>query len=210
MASSTIVRTIDKVVEQSRGLYSEYIQSDYIAVDVRVDGVLTRGQCKDRSNSYTIKEENTKMMTCELSVPVHRGSYIEMRNGKNDDGFSLTGIVISVPNETPVDFYFSTLFFNTVVNRERKQELYDDDGNIIGDSPIVVDDIDCFVQRVGMRERQVDAGIDRNSVNQLITVKKWDLKIDDLLYVGSDRYIITDIEELDKDILSVYMTYYRG
>lgn len=210
MASSTIVSTIDKVVEQSRGLYSEYIQSDYIAVDVRVDGVLTRGQCKDGSNSYTIKEENTKMMTCELSVPVHRGSYIEMRNGKNDAEFSMTGIVISVPNETPVDYYFSTLFFNTVVNRERKQELYDDDGNIIGDSPIVIDDIDCFVQRVGMRERQIDAGIDRNSVNQLITVKKWDLKIDDLLYVGSDRYIITDIEELDKDILSVYMTYYRG
>jgi len=210
MASSSIVNTIDKVVEQARSRYLEYIQSDYIAVDIRVDGKLTRGQCKDKSNSYTIKEENTKMMTCELTIPVHRGSYIEMQNGKDDDTFSLTGIVMTVPNETPVDYYFSTLFFNTIVERRRKQELYDEDGNVVGDSPIVVDNIDCFVQRVGMRERQVDAGIDRNSVNQLITVKKWDIKIDDLLYVGSDRYIVTDIEELDKDVLSVYMTYYRG
>ena len=32
---------------------------------------------------------------------------------------------------------------------------------------------------------------------------------DDILYIGPDRYKITDLEELDNDMISGYMTYYR-
>ena len=132
-----------------------------------------------------------------------------MKN-RGDDDYSLKGIVTTIPSQTPVDYYFYTLFFNTVVNRVRNEKIFDEDGNIVDNNPVIIDNIDCFVQRVGMRERSVDAGIDRNSVNQLITIKKWDIKVDDILTVGSDRYIVTDIEELDSDMLNVYMTYYRN
>ena len=207
---SSVVKTIDKVVEQAHALYSNYIISDYIAVDVMVDGVKTRGQCKDQTNAWTLKEECTKEMTCELGIPVHRGSYIQMKKTRDDTDYTMSGIALTTPTETPVDFLYNTLFFNTVVKRYRKDELFDTDGNVIGDNPMKIDKIDCFVQRVGMRERQIDAGIDRNSVNQLITIRTWDIKINDLLYVGNNRYIVTDIEELDEEILSLYMTYYRG
>ena len=209
MSSTSIVSTINKVVSQAQGRYSEYIESDFIATDIKIDGVPTRGQVKDKSSAWTLKEENTKMMTCELDINVQRGSYVEMKN-RGDDDYSLKGIVTTIPSKTPVDYYFYTLFFNTVVNRVRNEKIFDEDGNIVDNNPVIIDNIDCFVQRVGMRERSVDAGIDRNSVNQLITIKKWDIKVDDILTVGSDRYIVTDIEELDSDMLNVYMTYYRN
>lgn len=209
MSSTSIVSTINKVVSQAQERYSEYIESDFIATDIKIDGVPTRGQVKDKSSAWTLKEENTKMMTCELDINVQRGSYVEMKN-RGDDDYSLKGIVITIPSQTPVDYYFYTLFFNTVVNRVRNEKIFDEDGNIVDNNPVIIDNIDCFVQRVGMRERSVDAGIDRNSVNQLITIKKWDIKVDDILTVGSDRYIVTDIEELDSDMLNVYMTYYRN
>ena len=38
---------------------------------------------------------------------------------------------------------------------------------------------------------------------------KDDIKKGDILYIGEDSYKITDIEELEKDIFSAYMTYYR-
>ena len=209
MSSTSIVSTINKVVSQAQERYSEYIESDFIATDIKIDGVPTRGQVKDKSSAWTLKEENTKMMTCELDINVQRGSYVEMKN-RGDDDYSLKGIVTTIPSQTPVDYYFYTLFFNTVVNRVRNEKIFDEDGNIVDNNPVIIDNIDCFVQRVGMRERSVDAGIDRNSVNQLITIKKWDIKVDDILTVGSDRYIVTDIEELDTDMLNVYMTYYRN
>lgn len=209
MSSTSIVSTINKVVSQAQERYSEYIESDFIATDIKIDGVPTRGQVKDKSSAWTLKEENTKMMTCELDIKVQRGSYVEMKN-RGDDDYSLKGIVTTIPSQTPVDYYFYTLFFNTVVNRVRNEKIFDEDGNIVDNNPVIIDNIDCFVQRVGMRERSVDAGIDRNSVNQLITIKKWDIKVDDILTVGSDRYIVTDIEELDSDMLNVYMTYYRN
>lgn len=209
MSSTSIVSTINKVVSQAQERYSEYIESDFIATDIKIDGVPTRGQVKDKSSAWTLKEENTKMMTCELDINVQRGSYVEMKN-RGDDDYSLKGIVTTIPSQTPVDYYFYTLFFNTVVNRVRNEKIFDEDGNIVDNNPVIIDNIDCFVQRVGMRERSVDAGIDRNSVNQLITIKKWDIEVDDILTVGSDRYIVTDIEELDSDMLNVYMTYYRN
>ena len=209
MSSTSIVSTINKVVSQAQERYREYIESDFIATDIKIDGVPTRGQVKDKSSAWTLKEENTKMMTCELDINVKRGSYVEMKN-RGDDDYSLKGIVTTIPSQTPVDYYFYTLFFNTVVNRVRNEKIFDEDGNIVDNNPVIIDNIDCFVQRVGMRERSVDAGIDRNSVNQLITIKKWDIKVDDILTVGSDRYIVTDIEELDSDMLNVYMTYYRN
>lgn len=208
MASSTI-NVIDKVVKQARGMYDGYMESHYVSVDVRIDGIKTKGQCKDNERTTNIKEEHTKMVTCMLDVPVHRGSLVEMQADDLDTEYTRKGIVISVPNKTPVDFYFYTLLFNTTAERHRSQLTYNQDGDLVGNTPIVIDNIDCFVQRVGMRERQIDAGIDRNSVNQIITTNNWDIKKDDLLFIGSDRYKITDIEELDKEIFSAYMTYYR-
>lgn len=209
MSESAAIKVIDNVVLQAQERYKDYIKSKYIAVNLKIDGKKTRGQCKDNTDSRTIKEENTKMMTCMLDCPIHRGSLVEMQANRDDKGYSLTGIVTSVPNQTPVDYYYQTLFFNTKVDRYRRETIYNDDGDVISDKPIVIKDIPCFVERIGMRERQIDAGIDRNSVNELITTKDVDLTIDDVLFIGKDHYIITDIEELDKDILTVYMTYYR-
>lgn len=208
MANSTI-NVIDKVVKQARTMYDGYMESHYVSVDVRIDGIQTKGQCKDNERTTNIKEEHTKMVTCMLDVPVHRGSLVEMQADDLDTEYTRKGIVISVPNKTPVDFYFYTLLFNTTAERHRSQLTYNQDGDLVANNPIVIDNIDCFVQRVGMRERQIDAGIDRNSVNQIITTNNWDIKKDDLLFIGSDRYKITDIEELDKEIFSAYMTYYR-
>lgn len=209
MSNSAAIKVIDNVVLQAQERYKDYIKSKYIAVNLKIDGKKTRGQCKDNTNSRTIKEENTKMMTCMLDCPVHRGSLVEMQANRDDKGYSMIGIVTSVPNQTPVDYYYQTLFFNTRVDRYRRETVYDDDGDVVSDKPIVVKDIPCFVERIGMRERQIDAGIDRNSVNELITTKDVDLDIDDVLFIGNDHYIITDIEELDRDILTAYMTYYR-
>lgn len=209
MSNSAAIKVIDNVVLQAQERYKEYIKSKYIAVNLKIDGKKTRGQCKDSTKSRTIKEENTKMMTCMLDCPVHRGSLVEMQANREDKDYSVIGIVISVPNQTPVDYYYQTLFFNTRVDRYRRETVYDDDGDVVSDKPIIVKDIPCFVERIGMRERQIDAGIDRNSVNELITTKDVDLDIDDVLFIGNDHYIITDIEELDRDILTAYMTYYR-
>lgn len=206
---NTTIRVIDKVIEQARVRYGELMQSEYISVGLRIDGYVTRGQTQDNDRITNIKEENTKQMTCMLDVPVKRGSYVELQTGTTDVEYSKKGIVVSVPIKTPVDYLFSTLLFNTKVEIRRDQNLYDSDGDIIDNSPIITKDIGCFVQRVSMRERQIDAGIDRNSVNQIITVSSWDIRKDDILYIGEDRYKITDIEELDNDIFSGYMTYYR-
>ena len=69
--------------------------------------------------------------------------------------------------------------------------------------------IPCFVSRVGTRQRQIDVGIDSNAVNQIITSKIWDIQRNDILHIGSERYKITDLRELDKEICEGYMTFYR-
>lgn len=210
MASpNTTIKVIDKVIEQARVRYGELMESEYISVGLKIDGVKTRGQSQDNDRITNTKEENTKQMTCMLDVPIKRGSYVEMQNDLTDTEYSKKGVVLSIPIKTPVDYLFSTLLFNTNVELRRNQTLYNDDGDIIDNSPIITKDIGCFVQRISMRERQIDAGIDRNSVNQIITIKKWDIQKDDILFIGNDRYKITDLEELDNDMISGYMTYYR-
>lgn len=209
MASSTTTKTIDNVVKQARSKYEELMESEHISVGIRIDGVETRGQAKDNESIYSTQDKNSKLMTCMLAVDVKRGSYVEMQSDSADVNYSDKGIVTSIPNRTPVDFYFTVLFFNTAVRRNRKQPIYNDDGDIVADSPLVVENIDAYVERVGSTERRFDAGIEKNSVNKIITLKKWDIKKDDILYVGDNCYRVTDIEELESDFLSAYMTYYR-
>ena len=87
--------------------------------------------------------------------------------------------------------------------------MYSEDGYVIGNNPLIEDSIPCFVQRIGMRQRQIDVGIDRNAVNEITTLKKWDIQKGDILHIGSDKYKITDLKELDDEICQGYMTYYR-
>lgn len=209
MASNSMVNSIDKVVEKAREKYEDLMQSKYVGKDIKVDGVPSKGQMEDSSRYTDDKSQRLKKMTCSLDVKVKRGSFIEIKQEADNDTYNLLGVVYDEPNITPVDYYFTTLLFNTVATRHRSQLTYDEDGYVIGDSPLIEDKIDCFVQRIGVRERQVDAGIDRDSVNEIITTKNWDLKKNDILYIGSDSYKITDIKELDEDLFYGYMTYYR-
>lgn len=199
---------IDSVVEQARELYESMKDSKYVFSKMIIDGQETRGQIKDKERITNLKEENTKNATCLLDCKVKRGSVVDIYPTE-EDGEILHGIVMTIPNRTPVDYYFSILIFNTTVDRVRIRHVYNDDGDIVDTEESVIADIPVFVQRVGMRERTIDAGIDRNSVNRMYSAYTWDIKKDDLLRIGEDTYIITDIEELDKEVLNCYMTYYR-
>lgn len=201
--------TIGNVVKQARIKYEELMQSDYIAIETRIDGVHSRGQSKEADSIYSTQDKNSKLMTCLLDIDVHRGSLVEMKSDENDEDFSVKGIVTSIPNTTPVDKYFTVLFFNTEIIRKRKGYQYNSDGDVVSDDAEYIENIPCYIERVGMRERQVNVGIERNSVNKLITHKSWDIKKDDVLYVGDNSYRITDIEELEEDMLTAYMTFYR-
>ena len=202
-------QTIDKVVEQARQQYELLMESQYVSNKMRIDGQETRGQIEDNQRMVTTEEKNTKTATCMLDVACKRGSFVEIQKSPDDVEYSLKGIIMTEPNRTPVDYYFSVLLFNAAATRQRQQIEYDENGYIVSDNPLIVDDILCFVNRVGMRERQMDAGIDRDSVNEVITTKKYDIQIDDLLLIGHDKYKVTDIKELDKDIFHGYITYYR-
>lgn len=205
---SSIVKSIDKVVVNARQKYNEIMESEHVGKDIRIDGKPTRGQIEENTRKTNVKEECTRTVTCMLDVVVKRGSLVEVKDNSEQD-YSYSGIVTSIPNVTPVDYYFQVLLFNTVVRRYRKSLIYSEDGYIIGDNPLVEDNIPCFVQRVGKRERQIDIGIDSDSVNEIIASKHWDIQKGDILYVGSEKYKMTDIKELDSDILWGYMTYYR-
>lgn len=208
MASNSMATTISKVVSKTIEKYNSLMESEHVGKKMIIDGQNTLGQIQDNYRQTTTKEFNTKTCTCLLNTKVIRGSYIEILPN-DEDGQLLKGIVNSLPNKTPVDWYFSVLLFNTTVERHRNQLEYDENGDVINNNPLIIDKIPSFVQRVGMRERQVDVGIDRDSVNEIITTKNWDLQKNDILYVGSDRYKITDVEELDEEIFHAYMTYYR-
>ena len=209
MPTSSMVNSINKVVEKAREKYEDLMQSQYVSKDIRIDGMPSKGQMEDSSRYIDDKSQRLKKMTCMLDVNVKRGSLVEIKQSPDEEGYSLMGVVYNEPNITPVDYYFTTLLFNTVATRHRSQLRYDEDGYVIGDSPLIEDKINCYVQRIGVRERQVDAGIDRDSVNEIITTKNWDLKKEDILYIGSDSYKITDVKELDDDLFYGYMTYYR-
>ena len=209
MASSGKASVIDRVVEQAREQYELLLESQYVSNRMRIDGYETRGQMEDNQRMVTTEEKSTKTATCLLDVPCKRGSFVEIQKAPDDEEYSLKGIIMTEPNRTPVDYYFNVLLFNTTAVRQRQQLEYDEDGYIVADSPLIQDEILCFVNRVGMRERQLDAGIDRDSVNEVITTNDHDIKIDDLLIIGHDKYKVTDIKELDKDIFHGYITYYR-
>ena len=201
--------TIGNVVNQARIKYEELMESDYIAIETKIDGVISRGQAKEAESIYNTQDKNSKLMTCLLNIDVHRGSFVEMKKDENDADFSMKGIVTSIPNTTPVDKYFTVLFFNTEITRKRKNYIYNPDGDVILDDSDYIEKIPCYIERVGMRERQVNVGIERNSVNKMVAHKDWDIQKDDILYVGDNSYRITDIEELEKDMLVAYMTFYR-
>lgn len=209
MANNSMIRNIDKVVNKAREKYTDIMQSPHIGIDIKVDGQLTKGQSEDNQRRTTIKEQQTKTMTCMLDVEIHRGSLIEMKLNDKDENYSLKGIVASYPSRTPVDWFFYTLIFNTIVERHRNKIIYKPNGDIDDTIPEIIDKIPAFVQRIGMRERQVDMGIDRDSVNEIITTNDWDIQKGDILHIGKDKYKVTDIKELDKEIFNAYMTYYR-
>lgn len=207
--SSSMTKNIDKVIQRAREKYSEVMASEHIGVDIKIDGILTKGQVEDNQRRTNLKEQQTKTMTCMLDCHVKRGSLIEMKIDDNDTDYSLKGLVASIPTKTPVDYYFYALMFNTVVERRRNKIIYEPNGDIKDVITEISDVIPAFVQRIGMRERQVDMGIDRDSVNEIITTINWDIKKGDILYIGHDSYVIDTVEELEKDIFSAYMTYYR-
>lgn len=207
--TSATTKNIDKVIQRAREKYSEVMASEHIGVDIKINGVVSKGQVEDNQRRTSLKEQQTKTMTCMLDTPVKRGYLIEMKADLDDEDYSIKGIVASIPTRTPVDWYFYALMFNTTVERRRNKIIYEPNGDIREVVPEVVDTIPAFVQRVGMRERQIDMGIDRDSVNQIITTTDCNIKKNDILYIGTDSYKITDIEELEKDIFSAFMTYYR-
>lgn len=207
MAENSLVKSIDRVVESAREKYDSIMESNYVARDMKIDGVLTRGQTEEQKKRTTTEDEYTYTVTCQLGSNVRRGSHIEIKSPDGDEW--QVGMVTSIPQKTPVDYLFYVLIFNTEMRRYRKQFQYSEDGYVIGDKPLIVDDIPCFVQRVGMRQRQVDVGIDSNAVNEFRTLKQWDIQKGDILEVGSERYKVTDLKELDKDICQGYMTFYR-
>lgn len=206
MAQSSLVKAIDRVVNSAQDKYNEIMESEHVSRNIEIDGVKTRGQMEEQKKRTTTKDEYTRTVTCMLGVDVKRGSLIgiEDHNKKWD-----YGVVVSIPQKTPVDYLFTCLLFNTSAKRYRKQLVYSDDGYVVGDNPLIVDEIPCFVQRIGMRQRQVDVGIDSNAVNEIITSKKWDIQKGDILHIGSERYKITDLRELDKEVCQGYMTFYR-
>lgn len=208
-AGGNTTKTIANVVRQARIKYEELMESEYISVKVRIDGKETRGQAKDNDSVYSTQDKSSKLMTCTLDIDVNRGSYVEMQEDSYDEEYKNKGIVTSLPNRTPVDYYFTVLFFNTTVRRHRKMPVYDEYGDVVSDNPLVIDTIDAYVERVSTVERRYDAGIEKNSVNKIITLKKWDIQKNDLLYIGTNCYRITDVEELEDDFFSAYMTYYR-
>lgn len=208
MASST-TKTIANVVKQAQVKYNELMESPYISASIRIDGVETRGQSKDADSVYSTQDKNSKLMTCMLDINVLRGSFVEQKDNESDTIYKYKGIVTSIPTKTPVDYYFTVLMFNADARRERQQPQYDEYGDIIADSPLIIDEIPCYVERVSARDRQLDAGIEKNIVNKIITLKTWDIAKNDVIYVGSNSYRVTDIEELEKDMLIAYMTYFR-
>ena len=206
--ANTTVSNIDRVIARARVKYDEVMQSEYVAKNMIIDGYVTKGQVEENKYKTDTKGEYSRKATCMLDVPtIHRGSSIDIQ--EKSGGEWQRGIVNTTPTWTPVDIYFDVLLFNTVVKRYRKQNIYSEDGYVIGDNPLIEDEIPCFVQRIGTRQRQVDVGIDRNAVNEIITSKQWDIKVNDILHIGSERYKVTDFRELDKDIFQGYITYYR-
>lgn len=200
---------IDEVVELALENYKDVMASPYVGTDIKIDGVLTKGQVQDQERMTNTKEESTKVMTCLLDVDVKRGSYVEIKR-ESDGDFDLKGIVMTIPNKTSVDYYFTTLLFNNEVIRSRKVPLYNDDGDLIGYDDVSKEPIHCFVQRISASQRKFDAGIERESVNELIALKTADIQVNDLLDIGLSRYKVIDIEELEQDILKCYMTFFRG
>lgn len=200
---------IDNVVTQARKQYEELMQSNYVSTQMKIDGKETRGQLEEAARKSTTKEEYTRTCTCMLDVEAKRGSYIEIKP-IGEDEYSLQGLILTIPSRTPVDYYFTVLLYNTTAKRYRSKPIYSPEGYIIDDDPLIEDEIPCFVQRIGMRERQINAGIDSSSVNEIYTTKNWDIQLNDILYIGSDTYIITDIKELDKELFYGTMTYYRA
>lgn len=207
--ASNKAKVIDNIVQQAKRQYEELMESQHIAIDMLIDGQPTKGQLEENMRKDTTKEQYTRTCTCMLNVDVHRGSSIKLKV-RGEDDYSMEGIVLTIPTKTVVDNYFTALLYNTKVTRYRKQLLYSPEGYVIGDEPLIEDEIPCFVQRIGMRERQVNAGLDSNSVNEIITLKKWDIQLNDILHIGKDTYIVTDIKELDKELFYGAMTYYRA
>ena len=207
--ATTMTNNINKVIEKSRVKYNEVLQSPYVGMSIKVDGYETKGQLEENTRRTNVKEENTYTVTASLETPVHKGSLVEIQRDYENPDDILRGLVISRPNKTPVDWYFYVLAFKANAKRVRSKPIYARNGDKIGDEPDIVDEIPCFVQRVGQRERMVDAGIDSDSVNSITTTNNWDIKKDDILYIGSDKYKVTDINELETDMFTGYMTYYR-
>ena len=205
--SSSMTDSIGRVITSAVTKYNDIMESDYVGKNMKIDGVATRGQMEEVSHKNNTEDEYSRTVTCKLDVSPHRGSEIEIIN--NEGTAYDSGVVTTIPNKTPVDYYFSVLLFNTVAKRYRKQFMYSEDGYVIGNNPLIEDSIPCFVQRIGMRQRQIDVGIDRNAVNEITTLKKWDIQKGDILHIGSDKYKITDLKELDEEICQGYMTYYR-
>lgn len=201
---------ISKALAKAGKTYDEVMQTPEIAFDIRIDGVMTRGQVKDNERLNTSKEQYTKTLTCGKKTAVKRGSYVEIQRNSSDTELSQKGIVITEPNETPIDKYFTALLFNTEVTRYRYKTIYNEIGDIIGKEIEKQDTIPCFVQKITRSERMLDSGIERDSVNELTTLKKWDIKVDDVLQIGEQKYKVNDFNEIDKDVCICYMTFYRA
>lgn len=201
---------LSKSLARASKIYEEVIQTPEIAFDVRIDGILTRGQVKDNERLSTSKEQYTKTLTCLKNINVKRGSFVEIQATLDDDELKQKGVVVTTPNETPIDKYFTILLFNTEVTRYRQKNKYNEVGDIIDKSIEKQDTIPCFVQKISRSERMLDSGIERDSVNELTTLKSWDIQINDILEIGEQKYKVNDFNEVDNDVCICYMTFYRA
>ena len=87
--ANSMVKNINKVVNQARSKYNYLMESEYIGKDMLVDGVATKGQMEENERATTLKQESTRRMTCLLNCTVHRGSHIQIRNDIESEGYDL-------------------------------------------------------------------------------------------------------------------------
>lgn len=199
---------LSKTTKEARRIYYEVL--DDIGFVCIVDDVNdTSVLYKDTENPFSEMLANTKVLSFKIGVPIIQGSKIvlEIPNESTGETETLEGLCYSKPSQDPVSQTATVLFFNSIVDRERRSNVYNLDRTIKEVRKVTIEDIPVYIERISYNERRQDVGIQNDLTIKLICNKSVDLEINDYIIHAGNTYLIKDIDNVKRtETLIAYLS----
>lgn len=201
--------TLDLPIEEMKEYVNSILDQIGEEVTVNINGKTLKIMIADLAKVYNNLDQNTKRVVLPHQSKIKRGDRIEFQDGR-------VGIVYTVPDDAVVSDYFEMVMCNAKIDVYFRGVEYDADpdsltfGDVIKEGDILRGQYEGFIERIGHRERNEDAGIFQDSILRFVTFYYPEISVEDIFYYRGKKYRVIDIDNITEGTLIIQLANLRA